>query len=917
MRGRRGLSGLLGWLAAIGLWALAAPAAAEVPVSHFTLPNGLRVVFHLDRSDPLVAVAMAVHVGSAREAPGRTGFAHLFEHLLFLGSEHLGRGGIDRLSARIGGSGASGDTSRDVTVYHQAAPNDALEKLIWAEADTLGFFIGALTGPMLDAERQVVLNERRDAMENRAYGRGEAVLEAALYPLGHPYRWPVLGIPADVEAATLADVRAFHRRWYHPGNATLVIAGDFDPVQARRWVERYFGPIPPGPAAGRTAPRPGAAAPGTRLLLEDPLARLPELSLAWPTVPMAHADAPALIVLAGLLAPDTGGPGLAAPIEAMQQGGELAGAFTLKARGVADAPLDAVRAAIDERLAAFERNGTDEAAVARVRGTREVELYGALEGVAGRAAFIARYDAVAGRADFADILLARLRAVRAADVMRVYRAYIGGRPRAALSTVPAGQVALALPGSAPAVADPPVPRTAAAEEPAAPPRAAEAFDRSVEPPFGPAPRLAVPAIWTATLPNGLGLSGIESREQPLVHFELSLDGGRLRDDPARPGSAGLLARMMTRGTARRTPAQLAEALAALGATIEARALDDRILIGGTALARNFAATMALLEEMLLAPRWDVGELARAKAETLAELQAGRSDPERIARRILDRAHYGDDHILARDPLGTGESLAATGIAELSAFRARNFAPGLARLRVVGAIDRRGALAALRGLGAHWRASAGAGPPHPLPATAAGPRLYFQALPGAAQSVIMVGAPGPRRAEADHYPATVMNFALGGGGFASRLMREVREARGYTSSIRSRFEDGRFVVETSVRADATRDAVALIRRILVDYPATFSDADMVLTRESLTRRRARFYESAAAKLAVLAAIGDLGLPADHLAREAAILAAMTPADARALAALYLRPAAMTYVVVGDPAVRDALAEFHPIDLPPLP
>lgn len=237
--------------------ASAAPAARSlIPIETFTLPNGLRVVFHIDRSDPVVAVTLAAHVGSGREVTGRTGFAHMFEHLFFLDSENLGAGGLDKLTARVGGSGANGFTNRDQTVYLQTVPSDALEQMIWAEADKLGYFINTVTDAVLAKEKQVVKNEKRQSVDNAPYGHTYDVVSRALYPAGHPYSWTTIGSLADLDSATLGDVREFHKRWYSPNNATLVIAGDFDPAQARRWVEKYFNDIPRGAPAARPQPRP-------------------------------------------------------------------------------------------------------------------------------------------------------------------------------------------------------------------------------------------------------------------------------------------------------------------------------------------------------------------------------------------------------------------------------------------------------------------------------------------------------------------------------------------------------------------------------------------------------------------------------------------------------------------------------------
>lgn len=220
----------------------------ELSISYqkIELKNGLDVIFHVDKSDPVVAVELMVHVGSARETKGRTGFAHLFEHLLFLESENLGKGGLDKMSARIGGSGANGSTSRDRTNYLQTIPKDALEKMIWAEADKLGWFINTVTNPVLDKEKQVVKNEKRQSIDNRPYGHNQFVISRNIYPKDHPYNWQVIGSLEDLQNATLEDVKTFYKKWYVPNNSTLVLSGDIDIDQATKWVHKYFDEIPKG-----------------------------------------------------------------------------------------------------------------------------------------------------------------------------------------------------------------------------------------------------------------------------------------------------------------------------------------------------------------------------------------------------------------------------------------------------------------------------------------------------------------------------------------------------------------------------------------------------------------------------------------------------------------------------------------------
>src|SRR5215204_5490869 len=273
----------------------------KISYEKFTLPNGLQVIFHIDRSDPVVAVSLTAHVGSAREVEGRTGFAHMFEHLLFLESENLGKGGLDKLSARVGGSGANGSTNNDRTNYFQTVPKDALEKMLWAEADKLGWFINTVTEPVLAKEKQVVKNEKRQSYDNNPYGHTSYVIDKAACPEDHPYNWQVIGSLEDLDNATLADVKEFYRRWYVPNNVTLVVAGDFDTVQAKKWVEKYFGEIKRGEKIEPQAKRPCAIRETARLYHEDNFARLPELTLAWSTVEQFHPDSYALDILAEYL----------------------------------------------------------------------------------------------------------------------------------------------------------------------------------------------------------------------------------------------------------------------------------------------------------------------------------------------------------------------------------------------------------------------------------------------------------------------------------------------------------------------------------------------------------------------------------------------------------------------------------------
>lgn len=906
-----------------------------VPYEAFELDNGLKVIFHIDRSDPVVAVALTAHVGSGREKPGRTGFAHLFEHLLFLESENLGKGGLDAMSARIGGSGANGSTNRDRTNYFQTVPNDALEKMIWAEADKLGWFINTVTEPVLAKEKQVVKNEKRQSYDNQPYGHTFYVIDKALYPEDHPYNWQVIGSLEDLDAATLDDVKEFYRDWYTPNNVVLTIAGDFDPDEARRWVHQYFDEIPRGPEVAPLKARRSNLAEIKKLFHEDNFAQLPELTLAWPTVPEYAPDYHALDVLGGLLTDGKSAPlnevliddkKLTAAVDTFGDDNELAGARYFVVRGFGGVDLDAVKAAFDEGLARLEAEGIAEKDLQRVKTRMEVGFYGAVATVLGKAVNLGEYEAVYADADLINRNIDAIRAVTAEDVMRVYETYIKDKPYVATSFVPKGASELALEGSvrADVVEEEIVQGVEEAFDAsieAEYERTPSTFDRSVEPPYGPPPEIAVPEISEAILSNGLELYGVETRELPLVSFQLSIEGGLLLENPETPGAANLLAEIMDKGTAKRTTAELEEALALLGATVSVGAGDERFVISGQTLARNLNATLDIVREMLLEPRWDETELALAKARVASSLQDTLASPNDIADRAYALVSYGKDHVFARDVRGTKSAVEAMTMDDLKAYYEKAAAPGNASFRFVGAASLDEVRRALAGLENSWTAETPALSDVPSAITPETSAVYFYDMPGAKQSVFRFGRPAPKRTDDDFYPAVVMNYRLGGGGFASRLTQELREGKGYTYGIGSGFNStarqGDFNIASSVRSNVTLEAVDLVRNILAEYGATFTEQDLDVTKSFLLKSQARAFESFSAKLGLLGNIADYGLAHDYVKKQAEIAEAMTVEDVRAVAAAYVRPEAMNYVIVGDAATQatrlDALGLGAPVML----
>ena len=900
----------------------------SIDFEKYTLANGLEVVLHVDRSDPIVAVAMTYHVGSARELPGKTGFAHLFEHLLFLESENLGRGGLDILINNVGGT-LNGSTSRDRTNYYQVVPRDALEKILWAEADKMGFFINTVTEEVVAKEKQVVKNEKRQGVDNNPYGHTNYVISRNLYPESHPYNWQVIGSLDDLDGATLADVREFYATWYAPNNATLAVAGDFDVEQTKEWVEKYFGEIEPSTMPAAPAVPEIALGEPKLLFHEDNYARVPALTVAWPTVEQYHPDSYPLEVLSDLLSDGKKAPfykvlveeeRLAPSVNLSSSGSELAGRFTVSVRGFQGTNLTEIHEATEAAFARFEAEGFTEADLARVKAGAETSFYNGISSVLGKAFEMAHYNIFAGSPGYIEEDIARVLAVTSEDVMRVYNTYIKGRTFVATSFVPRGEAALAVAGSVEAeVVEEPIVVGLEAELVLPPkgdiPMTPSAFDRTIEPPFGEAASLPIPEVWTDSLTNGLEVYGIENGELPLVRLTIQLKGGLLLDSPDKVGVASLMAGLMPEGTANRTPEELEEAIDSLGASINVSAGRETLTISANTLRRNYAQTMALVEEILLEPRWDADEFELARQRTTNTLRQQQASPNSIAANAYNRLLYGADHILSNNTRGTIESVESISIEDLKNYYARNVSPTVAKVHVVGDIGREEVTTSLAGIVERWKATDVEIPNYTLPPAPEGSQIYFVDVPGASQSVIRIGALALAVTDPDYYPATVMNFRLGGGGFASQILQVLREQKGYTYGAAAFFSGtdlpGPFTIATGVRSNVTLESIESIKGILEAYGEGFDDADLEATTSYLLRANARAFETPNAKINMLQNISAYGLPHDYVVEREQIVREMTGERVRELASRYADASRMIYLVVGD--ARTQLGRLNSLGL----
>ncbi len=907
---------------------LLAPLAAapfQLPCEKYRLPNGLEVILHQDHSDPVVAVAIQYHVGSNREVPGRTGFAHLFEHMMFQESEHVGQ---DQFFKKIQGAGGelNGGTNSDGTVYFETVPRNALEMVLWLESDRMGYLLSTVTAAAFANQQGVVQNEKRQNYDNRPYGHTSYLIDKLLYPPGHPYSWQVIGEMADLRRATLADVHDFYRKWYGPNNATLVVAGDFDPAQTRSWIATYFGEIPARAKVEPLMPMPVRLDSSRRACFEDPFIKSPELTMVFPTAHQFTREGHALSFLAELLAGSRKSPlyqilveeeKLTPAVRAWQFSEEIAGTFSIRVRAYPEIPLSRVEEAIRRALARFETTGFTARDLQRCKAGLETSWYTRISSVLGKSMQLAHYNEYAGSPEYIATDLAQAQSITAAEIREVYATYIKGKPLVLSSFVPQGRRDLAaadsrpflLPEeSAPAGETPPL-AAALAEKPLA--AGPGTIDRSIEPPAGPEPLLRSPQIWHQPLKNGMRLSGISQAELPLLQASLTLTGGALLDRAGKSGAANLLAALMMEGTRSKTPVELEEAIANLGATLSLSASAEAITLTATSLSSRWPELMQLIREILLEPRWDEKEFLRLRQEVLETIRRNQSSPTTIANQAFNRLVYGEGHPFSRPVEGTTAEVAGLSLADLQACYRDQFTPWRAHWAIAGDIDLRRAAKSLRALEKRWQGDESALPSPPPPAPAGRqPRLYFIDFPGARQSEVRAGHLALTARDADFFPATVMNYKLGGS-FNGILNLILREEKGFTYGARSRFSGGycpgTFMASTSVQSDATRETVQIIRDEVQRYRQGIAEEDLLFSKSAQLKANARNYETLRALVGLLEQMALYDLPGDCVEQRQAFIRALANFRHTALAQKLLHPEQMIYLVVGD--ARNQLAPLR--------
>ena len=886
------------------------PGQVSIPYEKYVLPNGLTLVVAEDHSDPLVHVDVTYHVGSAREQIGKSGFAHFFEHMMFQGSDHVGDQQHFKLVTAAGGT-LNGSTNQDRTNYFETLPSNQLETGMWLEADRMGFLLDAVSQKKFEIQRSTVKNERGQNYDNRPYGLASEYISKTLYPYGHPYSWLTIGYLEDLDRSNVDDLKNFFLRWYGPNNATLTVGGDVKPAEVVKLAEKYFGSIKRGPSVP-VQKLPAPVLTQDRYVSYTDNVRFPMLQMVFPTVPNGHPDAYALDALADIIG--SGKTSLlyknlvknqkTVQAQAYQQNSELGGFLDFVALPFPGKTLDSTEVIIRNTLKEFEKKGVTDDDVQRFKAQNEAQIINSLASVQGKVSQLAAYQTYFNNPNYLTVYLKELRALTKADVQRVYDKYVKGKHAVILSVLPkTGGVAAAKPDNytidkagykAPDYGYAGLKYT----------KATDTFDRSKQPAAGTNPVVKVPALYQETLPNGLKVVGTKNTEIPAVTMRLTMRGGH-RLEQAMPGKAGiaqLTASMLNEGSQKYTGEQFSAELDKLGSSVSVNAGDNETTVYVQSLTKNLPATMALLDQRLLHPRFDAADFARVKKQQLEGIANFANQPAVIADLTYNRLLYGQNNIAGTAVAGTTASVSSLTLDDVKSFYNTYYAPNVSSLVAVGDLDQAtldGQLGFLR----NW-----AKKDVTIPTDMAGVQpdkttVYFVNKPGAAQSEIRVGYLTDMKYDATgaYYKAGLANYLLGGA-FNSRINLNLRENKGYTYGARSGFAGtryaGPFTAQAGVRADATAASVKEFMSEITNYQNGISDEELAFVQSSIGQSDALRYETGQQKAGFLARLVEYDLQPTYVNQQTEILKNLKKEDVQAIAKQYLPADKMYIVVVGD-------------------
>ena len=885
-----------------------------IPYEKYVLSNGLTLIIHEDHSDPVAHVDVTYHVGSAREEIGKSGFAHFFEHMMFQGSDHVGDEQHFKIVTESGGT-LNGSTNRDRTNYFQTVPSNQVEKMIWLEADRMGFLLDAVTQPKFEVQRATVKNERGQNYDNRPYGLASEYISKNMYPYGHPYSWLTIGYVEDLDRVDVNDLKNFFLRWYGPNNAAITIGGDVNPKEIVKLLEKYFGSIPRGPKVDEMPPMVPEVNSHRFVSYTDNYAKVPRLYKSYPTIPLYSEDMGALACLAQVLGQGNNSilyqelvkKQVALQANAFSQASELSGEFTFQVAPYPGKSLAAMYFALTNALEVFEKRGVTDEDIEKFKGGIESQLINSLQSVAGKVSQLAQFQTFTGNPNMIGKLIKMYQSVTKEDVMRVYNQYIRSKHPVVLSVLPKDQDKLTTAETNFVINKQGYVAPNYGYEGLKYVKAKDKFERSKMPGSGPNPVVKVPAFWKADIGNGIRAIGTQNTELPTVTLSISIPGGHIlqTNHLDKAGIAAFFADMMNEDTKNYTAEQMSRELQKLGSSINVTSGLDEINFQVQSLKKNIDATLKLLEERIFNAKFTEDAFSRIKKQTVEGFKIAKTQPATVATAVFAKVNYGDKHILGVAEDGDEETVKNFTLQDVQNYYDNYMTSQGVNVVVVGDIKEDEIvpkLAFLKRLPNKKIDLPAIPEAKPVDMT----KVFMVDFPKAAQTEFRVGYKTDLKYDAtgEFYRARLMNFALGGG-FNGRVNINLREDKGWTYGARSAFTgdkySGEFAFSSGIKGSATDSALVEVMKELKDYSTSgITEDEITFMKNSLGQRDALAYETPFQKAGFIGQMLEYNLPADYVDQQNKILASMTKTEIDALAKKWINTSKMNILLVGDKA-----------------
>jgi zinc protease len=881
-----------------------------IPYKKYKLPNGLTILVHEDHSDPMVYTDVTYHVGSAREQEGRSGFAHFFEHMMFQGSKNVGDEQHFKIITEAGGT-LNGTTNTDRTNYFEVVPSNQLEKMLWLESDRMGFLLDSVTQRKFEVQRATVKNERGQRYDNAPYGLVNEKMGEALYPKGHPYSWSTIGYLDDLDRVDVNDLKRFYMRWYGPNNAVLTVAGDVKTEDVLKLAEKYFGSIKTGAGVTAQKVKPVVLTANRYISYEDNV-KFPLIKIAYPTVANGHKDIPALDALGEILSSNQSSPFYKAFIEtkkalsanAYNYSRELAGQFEIQLRVNQGSSLAEIEKDIRKVLEDWAKVGATDDGVAQFKASYNSGVYDALTTIQGKGQMLASNTVLGGNSNLLKKEMAMVNTLTKADIMRVYNTYIKNKFSVVLSCVPKGKSDLK------AAADnwTMYKRTVESEseeyknlsftEPK------DNFDRSKMPKADIARLVPVPNYYTDNI-GKIKVIGVTDSDIPKVNLMLSFRAGHRFEPKDKSGVANLLAAMLSQSTTKTSAEEIENKLNRLGSSVSINGGGEEIVATISCLKNKLDATLAIIEESLLFPKFDTEEFEIEKKQQTDGIIQGQTNASVMAENAYSKLLYGNDHIMSVSSRGSLETNANITIEDVKNYY-KNLSVNNLKVIVSGDVDQKTIVSKLAFL-SKLNTTEFTEPKEPALPTIDKTRIYFIDKKGAAQSEIRAGYIATAySAYDDFYRNNIMNFAFGGA-FNSRVNYLMREIKGWTYGCRTGFSaskyPGAFTFSGGFKSNTTDSTLKEFMNEIKKYADSGINTDeLEFTKNSMAQSDALKYESPIQKLLFLKRLVDYDLERNYVAKQTEILNGITKEEVSMRAKKFLPYNNLVIVVVGDKATN---------------